>query len=183
MNILYWTWIGGETLLQIFTYTRRSKGTAKDRGSLLILLPALFCSVWWASWYGETHPHNLFGDAPWVRTAALVVMATGLVIRWTAILSLGRAFSTNVAIRTQQTLMTSGLYRWVRHPSYTGMLLSFAAIGLWERNWVSLAITIVLPFAALLYRLHVEEAALTSAFGEQYVDYCRHTRRILPGIY
>jgi protein-S-isoprenylcysteine O-methyltransferase Ste14 len=181
--IIYWIWIVSETLLQIFMRTRRSKGTIQDRGSLFVLLAGLFGSVWLAIGYGESHPRTMFGGAEWLRIVALALMVTGLVIRWTAILSLGRSFSTNVAIRTTQTLHTSGLYRWVRHPSYTGMLITFASIGIWERNWVSLALTTILPMLALQYRLHVEEQALTSAFGEQYTRYCLQTRRIIPGIY
>jgi protein-S-isoprenylcysteine O-methyltransferase Ste14 len=180
---LYWAWILSELLLQIVMRTRAGKGEVKDRGSLLLLLPVLYGSVWGAFWWGETHAHTMFSGASWLRTVALAMMAAGLAIRWTAIVSLGRSFSTNVAIRTGQTMYKSGLYRWVRHPSYSGMLLSFASIGVWERNWISLAFVTVLPMAALLYRMHVEEAALTDAFGESYRAYCSETRRIVPGIY
>jgi protein-S-isoprenylcysteine O-methyltransferase Ste14 len=182
-EVLYWTWIGSETILQIGMRTWRSKGEVKDRGSLLILLPAIFLSIWGAFWWGDTHSHTMFGGAHWLRTVAVVLLAAGLAIRWTAIISLGRSFSTNVAIRSGQSLYRSGLYRWVRHPSYTGMLFCFASIGVWERNWISLALSIVPPVAALLYRIYVEEQALLSAFGDDYARYCRETRRILPGIY
>ena len=82
-----------------------------------------------------------------------------------------------------QTVHKTGLFRWVRHPSYAGMLLIFTAIGLSQRNWVSLAIMLVFPTVALLYRIHVEEMALTEAFGEDYLEYSRVTRRLVPGIY
>jgi protein-S-isoprenylcysteine O-methyltransferase Ste14 len=88
-----------------------------------------------------------------------------------------------VAISATQTVHKTGLFRWMRHPSYSGMLLIFTAIGLSQRNWVSLAIMLVFPTAALLYRIHVEEMALTEAFGEDYLEYSRVTRRLLPGIY
>jgi protein-S-isoprenylcysteine O-methyltransferase len=51
------------------------------------------------------------------------------------------------------------------------------------RNWVGLAITLVPTTAALLYRIHVEEAALRQAFGQEYSDYSRATKRLIPGIY
>ena len=63
------------------------------------------------------------------------------------------------------------------------MMLIFLAIALRRQNWLSIVILVVPPFLALLYRMHVEEAALTSAFGEQYIDYSRTTKRLLPGIY
>ena len=135
------------------------------------MFPVVFASCWWAMWYGEVHPHTMLGGAHWLRTAGLVLLILGLAIRWTAILTLGTTFSTNVAIHAAQTLRTTGPYRWIRHPSYTGMLIIFAAIGLYERNWISLAVVLILPTAALLYRIHVEEMALTEAFGQQYLDY------------
>jgi protein-S-isoprenylcysteine O-methyltransferase Ste14 len=63
------------------------------------------------------------------------------------------------------------------------MLIIFAAIGLYERNWISLAVVLILPTAALLYRIHVEEMALTEAFGQQYLDYSKATKRLFPRIY
>jgi protein-S-isoprenylcysteine O-methyltransferase Ste14 len=121
--------------------------------------------------------------AHWLRIAAIALLVAGLAIRWAAIFTLGRSFSTNVAIHATQTVHKTGLFRWVRHPSYAGMLLIFTAIGLSQHNWVSLAIMLVFPTAALLYRIHVEEMALTEAFGEDYLEYSRVTRRLVPGIY
>lgn len=118
-----------------------------------------------------------------MKIAAIVVLAAGLAIRWTAILSLGKAFSANVAIRDSQTVYRSGLYRLVRHPSYSGLVLIFLAVALHERNWLAAALAMVPTTAALLYRIHVEEAALLEAFGGQYVEYCRTTKRLIPGIY
>jgi protein-S-isoprenylcysteine O-methyltransferase Ste14 len=134
-------------------------------------------------WYGDTHSHTMFGGANWLRMAGLVLLILGLAIRWTAILTLGTTFSTNVAIHAAQTLRTTGPYRWVRHPSYTGMLVIFTAIGLYERDWISLAVVLILPTAALLYRIYVEEMALTEAFGKQYLEYCNTTKRLIPGVY
>ncbi len=180
---LFWAWTASEVLILVVTRTRRKGGQIKDRGSLLILWPAIFCSVWFAESYGETHDHNMFVGAHWPRVVALILLILGLAVRWTAILTLGKSFSANVAIHATQTLNRSGLYRWVRHPSYSGMLLIFAAVGLSTRNWVSLAVMLIFPTAALLYRIHVEEIALTGAFGPEYTQYQRETKRLIPGIY
>jgi protein-S-isoprenylcysteine O-methyltransferase Ste14 len=181
--VLYWMWVASEVLIQLVTRTSRSSGEVKDRGSLQLLLAAIFGSLWAASWYGETHVRTMLVGAHWPKAAALVLLMAGLAIRWTAILTLGRSFSTNVAIHANQTVHKTGLFRWVRHPSYTGMLLIFTAIGVAERNWVSLAIMLIFPTAALMYRIHVEEMALTTAFGAEYVKYSMVTKRLLPGIY
>jgi protein-S-isoprenylcysteine O-methyltransferase Ste14 len=119
-----------------------------------------------------------------VRTAALVLLAVALVIRWTAIAKLGRWFSANVAIRDKQSLQTTGIFSVVRHPSYTGLMLVFFAIALHTRNWLSFAIIFVPCASALLYRINVEESALRSAFGPAYAAYSQQTpKRLVPGIY
>jgi protein-S-isoprenylcysteine O-methyltransferase Ste14 len=185
--ILYWGWVASEVLLQMAARTSRSSGEVKDRGSLLLLLPVIFGSIWLSTWYRDTHRdthgQTMLVGADWLKTAAFALLVAGLAIRWTAIITLGRSFSTNVAIHATQTVRKNGLYRWVRHPSYTGMLLIFAAIGISQRNWVSLAIMLAFPTGALIYRIHVEEMALIEAFGEEYVEYSRATKRLIPGIY
>lgn len=180
---LFWAWTASEVLILVVTRTGRKGGQIRDRGSLLILWPVIFFSVWFAEDYGGTHDHNLLAGAHWVKAVALGLLIAGLVVRWTAIITLGKSFSANVAIHATQTLNRSGLYRWVRHPSYSGMLLIFAAVGLGTRNWVSLAVMLVFPTAALLYRIHVEEIALTGAFGPEYTQYQRETKKLIPGIY
>lgn len=182
-EVLCWFWIASEILLQVVMRTSRKSGTVKDRGSLLLLLPAIYGAIWAATWYGYTHGHTMLGGGAWMTLAALELLIAGLVIRWTAILTLGLSFSTNVAIHATQKLRTVGLFKWVRHPSYTGMIVSFSSIGVMERNWVSLGIMLVVPTLALLYRIHVEELALREAFGEEYVEYSARTKRLVPGIY
>jgi protein-S-isoprenylcysteine O-methyltransferase Ste14 len=88
-----------------------------------------------------------------------------------------------VAIRQDQRVMRSGLYGLMRHPSYTGLLLAIAAVGMHTRNWLALAIVILPTTAALLYRIRIEEAALTQAFGQEYVEYSAETKRLIPGLY
>jgi len=80
-------------------------------------------------------------------------------------------------------VLRTGLYSFVRHPSYLGMEVGFLAIGLHTRNWACLMWVFVLPTLAILYRIHVEEAALREAFGEEYADYSRVTKRLFPGVY
>ena len=107
----------------------------------------------------------------------------GLAIRWMAIFKLGRSFTANVVIQRQQRVEKTGVFRFVRHPSYTGLLIIFAGIGLNTRSWVGLAL-VMLPIAvALLYRIHVEENALSEAFGDEYQSYCRSTKRLIPGVF
>ena len=183
---LYWLWVAVEIYV-VFTARLRRGGspgvTTSDRGSMLVLWFVIGGSVSASFWIAAVYEPAAIHAGPWLRSVSLLLFAAGLLIRIIAIYTLGRSFTANVSIHTTQTLHRSGLFQYVRHPSYTGMMLIFLALGLRMQNWLSLSIMMILPFAALLYRIHVEEAALTGAFGESYRDYSRATKRLIPGIY
>jgi protein-S-isoprenylcysteine O-methyltransferase Ste14 len=182
-QLLFYGWFASEILVGVVTRTKRSGGKVQDRGSLLILWIVIATSITACQWISETHAPNMFAGARALKTAGVIVMLAALAIRWTAIFTLGKSFSSNVAIQDSQQITRTGLYRFVRHPSYLGLLLAFLAIGLRSRNWLSFAVVLVPTIAALLYRIHVEEAALAKAFGEEYVAYSKATKRLIPGVY
>ncbi len=181
-NVLYGVWFLGEIWVLIATRTRRG-GDVRDRGSLLVLWVTIVASLTASISYGESHVPTMFEGARWVRTFAIVVMIAGLAIRWTAIVTLGKSFSANVAIHATQKVYTRGIFSVVRHPSYTGLMMVFVAVGIHTRSWIGLALAVVPTFAAMAYRIRVEEIALRAAFGEEYVAYSRTTKRLVPGIY
>jgi protein-S-isoprenylcysteine O-methyltransferase Ste14 len=183
LKVLFYGWPVSEICLAIFTRTHKSGGKLRDRGSMLILWGTIFASIFAAEWISSRTERTLLPGAAWLGWAILFLMVAGLIVRWTAILSLGNAFSVNVAIRDAQKLNRSGLYRFARHPSYSGMILMFLALGLTQSNWWACLCLLLPVTAALLYRIHVEEVALNEAFGGEYADYSRETKRLIPGIY
>jgi len=182
-QFLYWGWVVSEVGILFVTRTRRSSGDVRDRGSLAVLWLTIVGSLTAGIWIGRAHPPNIFAGASWVQALSVGLLVAGLIVRWAAIFSLGNSFSANVAIHSTQTVYKSGLFRFVRHPSYSGLLLIFVSIGLYTLNWLGFALVIVPCTVALLYRIHVEEAALSAAFGKEYADYCRKTKRLIPAIY
>lgn len=180
-QILFYFWIVSEILIAVLTRTRRSEGSAsiQDRSSMLFLWLAITSSITACQWIAATHAPNL----PHIlKAAAIAVIILGLAIRLTAVFSLGKAFSANVAIRESQQLNQSGLYAVVRHPSYLGLVLIFLAIGLHTCQWLACACAIIPTTAALLYRIRVEEIALHQAFGAEYTAYATRTKRLIPGL-
>jgi protein-S-isoprenylcysteine O-methyltransferase Ste14 len=117
------------------------------------------------------------------RAAGLIVMWLGLAIRVWAIAALGRAFRTTVEVDPGQDVVSTGPYRWVRHPSYSGLLLIVTGSGLAAGNWLALAICAVLPLPAVLRRIQVEEAELTGVLGDRYRAYQAETKRLIPGLW
>jgi protein-S-isoprenylcysteine O-methyltransferase len=154
-----------------------------DRGSLSLIWLVIGASVGAAFTCANVLPQLALGPAGIWRPAGAAVFAAGIVVRWYAILSLGRFFTVNVAIASDHRLVEAGPYRWVRHPSYTGALLAFLGLGLCLDNWASLA-ALMLPVSVVFWwRMRIEEAALLETFGERYRDYMRRTRRLIPFIY
>jgi protein-S-isoprenylcysteine O-methyltransferase Ste14 len=179
----YWAWVASEVVIAVATRTGISSGKIRDRGSQLILWIVIVISVTACEWLRRILPANMFAGAAWLKTASVVVLVAALAIRWTAVFTLGRSFSANVAIRESQKMMRSGLYRMVRHPSYLGLLMVFVATGIHSRNWISFVVAVVPTTAALIYRIQVEEQALQEAFGEEYAQYSQATKRLVPGVY
>jgi protein-S-isoprenylcysteine O-methyltransferase Ste14 len=103
-----------------------------------------------------------------------------MLVREWAILSLGRAFTAMVEVNPGQELVTSGPYRRVRHPAYTGSMLTLAGFGLAAGSWVGALLAIGIAAAGYSYRVRVEERAMLEAFGEEYREYMRRSGRFLP---
>lgn len=154
-----------------------------DRGSLRLLWVVIVVSVTLAFNLAYQFPQAGMNAGPLLRVCGIVLFGAGLAIRWYAIVRLGRFFTVNVAIASDHRLIDTGPYRLVRHPSYTGALMAFLGLGLCLANWASLAVIVVPIFMVFLRRMHVEEAALLQALGDQYRDYMRRTQRLIPSIY
>jgi protein-S-isoprenylcysteine O-methyltransferase Ste14 len=134
---------------------------------------------------GKHSPLRIPGAGPdgWPLIAGLVIIWLGLVIRVWSIVVLGRSFRTTVEVDVAQPVMSRGPYRWVRHPSYTGVLLIAAGYGLALSTWPGLLVCLVLPEVAILRRIGVEEAELARVIGDPYRKYRDHTKRLIPGLW
>jgi protein-S-isoprenylcysteine O-methyltransferase Ste14 len=117
-----------------------------------------------------------------VFTAGLLLMIAGMGLRWYSIHALGTSFTTEVATRSGQLVVQAGPYRWVRHPSYTGSLVTILGVLLCCLNWASLA-AFALALAGYAYRIRIEEEALAESLGDEYRSYMRRTRRLIPRIF
>ena len=126
---------------------------------------------------------SMHGVPTVIAPAGLVVMILGIVIRWAAIRTLGRYFTGKVLIQPGHQLVRKGLYRYVRHPAYTGSLLAHAGLGLSFSNWLTLGLSFVPFVIAVWYRMRVEDAALQKALGVPYLDYSKEVKRLIPKLY
>jgi protein-S-isoprenylcysteine O-methyltransferase Ste14 len=97
--------------------------------------------------------------------------------------TLGRFFTTDVAISKGQRVVEQGPYRWVRHPSYLGGLLAMAGLGMTLTNWLAMTLPACCLAAAYVYRIRVEEQALVRGLGPAYSDYMQRTWRLIPYVF
>jgi protein-S-isoprenylcysteine O-methyltransferase Ste14 len=158
---------------------RRPEASSADRGSLLILriwatvafvLAALALRISSASVPDGTVSFGL----------GLAMMWCGICLRFWSFRTLGRYFTFTVMTSADQPVVTSGPYRFVRHPSYLGIALVLTGIGATYGNWLSLAALALVPLIGLIHRIHVEEAALSATLGSAYTSYASGRKRLIP---
>ena len=164
----------------------RSDPTARkeDRGSLVVMTivtggGVIAACLLAATWTAAAIPSL----RPLVTIVGIVVFLLGAALRWWSIYTLGRYFTADVAVRSTQSVVQSGPYRFVRHPSYTAILIMLLGVGLALANWAAIIIMVAGGIIGLGYRVMVEERALVEALGQPYADYMRHTKRFIPFIF
>jgi len=158
----------------------------RDRGSLVLLWVAILIGLFAGNLLFPVHGPWIPPSPTLITAVGLAILLAGLALRLTAILTLRRFFTTRVTIRRDQPIVQHGVYRRIRHPSYTGLMMAFLGLGLALAaygSWLSFFALLLPILAALLYRISVEERALREAFGPAYVEYARRTRRLVPCVW
>jgi protein-S-isoprenylcysteine O-methyltransferase Ste14 len=128
-------------------------------------------------------PGAVIGGGVWLFALGVVIGWLGLLLRWWSFVSLGKYFTVVVKTSEDQPVVERGPYRVLRHPSYTGLLLAFVGGSLMLGNWVSTVGAVGLVMIALIYRLRIEERALTAALGDRYREFAAGRARLIPYVW
>lgn len=160
-----------------------SGGRRESAGSRWIFAPLFLLALAFGYLPPCTDRHDFWTlDGDLVRYVGLAVFLIGSIIRLVSMFVLGKRFSLLVAIQPNHQLKKDGVYRLIRHPSYTGALLSLVGSVLVYRSGIGLLLVLtVLP--VVLWRIKDEEQFLESEFGAEYSEYRRKTWRLLPFLY
>jgi protein-S-isoprenylcysteine O-methyltransferase len=180
LAVLFWLlggiWIVSEAFLGRWGMLE----DAVESDTLSAPLLVFACAIGVVLGFGSSAFGWLAIGVEWLRWLGIALMAGGLALRIYSTLWLGPMFTRFVQIIPGHRLVTDGPYRLMRHPSYTGALVALTGLGLSLDSWLSLVVLVLLPGAAFLYRIRVEDRALLEAFGEEYLRYRKTVKSLVP---
>ncbi|RKP46507.1 methyltransferase family protein [Trinickia fusca] len=171
------------TVVSLFADGNLSPGEREDRANRWVL-PA-FALIGLLAGYlpALTDRHDVLTlDGEHIRWVGVVLFIAGGALRIWPVFVLGYRFSGLVAIQPGHTLVTSGVYRFVRNPSYLGLLVNSLGWALAFRSVVGVLLTAI-TLLPLIARMRSEEALLRAQFGDEYDAYYARTWRLIPGVY
>jgi protein-S-isoprenylcysteine O-methyltransferase Ste14 len=177
--------IGVWTLFEFVMRLRqrsRSRGKPARDPSAVILAGCLAASVVAAILLGRHGTLLWPGGRLWPPVAGITLVAVGISLRAWSISTLGRFFQYRIEVQPDHHVVTGGPYRYVRHPSYTGVALVVLGIALAAGAVLSLVVTFVLSSVGLVVRIRAEERQLTDALGVQYQRFAAKRKRLIPGL-
>jgi protein-S-isoprenylcysteine O-methyltransferase len=176
----YFVWFASEIIGALLIPRLRGRGATRvrrDRGSEALILLTVWISLGIALSFG----YGGVGPLPdWVFYLGIFLMLLGIGVRQWAIAVLGRFFSLNVRVVEDHQVVDKGPYRWVRHPSYTGVLITFIGLSLAVQSLGALLVLLGVFIVSFGYRIRVEEKTLRSELGDDYASYMKRTKRIIP---
>jgi protein-S-isoprenylcysteine O-methyltransferase Ste14 len=171
------------TGVALFSGGNLSPGEREDRANRWVIVAFALIGLLSAYLPAYTDRKGLWTlDGDTIRWLGVVVFAAGGALRIWPVFVLGHRFSGLVAIQPGHTLVTSGVYGVIRHPSYLGLLVNSLGWALAFRAGVGVLLTaLIIP--PLLARMRAEETLLRTQFGGEYDAYCTRTSRLIPGLY
>ncbi len=161
----------------------RPEARRGDRGSRRVIGIATVVGVLVALWAARDVPMLAIGDRTAAAWCGLILLCAARALRQWSFWTLGRYFTFTVQTSSDQAVIATGPYRFVRHPAYSALLLAAAAGGLYLGNWLSLVALEAAITLGLVYRISVEERALSGDIGAAYRDYAATHKRLVPFVW
>ncbi len=164
----------------------RNKRKSSDFGSMFVAIIGLFGSLQLSLFLSN----NSMSLSPikqylpgFFYFFGAVFMIGGIVLRCASVLTLRRAFTVIVQTTDDQRLIKHGVYKFLRNPSYTGLLLFTIGVALSLRNIIAVILSLILCTICFGIRILVEEKALKERFGQEFDEYRISTWRLIPFIW
>jgi protein-S-isoprenylcysteine O-methyltransferase Ste14 len=113
----------------------------------------------------------------------MALFVIGFMIRIHSLLTLKQYFTYSIAKVENHKIIETGLYKFIRHPGYLGQLIIFIGISTSISNWLSILLMMIPITIGYVYRIKVEERFMIEQMGENYLNYQKRTKRLIPMIY
>ncbi|PKH08508.1 MULTISPECIES: methyltransferase family protein [Planomicrobium] len=163
----------------------RNRGTGEEspveRRSFLLILAALSATILAAALVGEMRRFEM--TATWFKMIGILFFGTGVFLRYWGIIHLKAQFTRHVTVQEGDGIVSTGPYRKLRHPLYTGLLLIAVGMALFFQSILTAIIGGALVGWALVRRMDGEEELLVKEFGEEYREWMKRRARLIPFIY
>lgn len=185
-NILLLCLLLSELFIFIYTFQKGGKKSKEDKGSKWLLYANFILCIWISFYFvSQSVPAAIrnMSFPYFISYIGLAFIPTGIAIRIKAVLTLKKAFTLTVQTSKNQHLVTTGLYHKLRHPAYTGSIISLLGVALSFRN--ILAVIFVFTLCLLFYgiRIRIEENALNERFHAEFQEYKKHSFKLFPYVW
>ncbi|WP_377888038.1 methyltransferase family protein [Alkalihalobacillus sp. R86527] len=117
------------------------------------------------------------------RSIGILIYGGGILLRYWGIKELGQFFSRDVIVEEELELVSSGPYRKLRHPLYTGLLLIMIGFPIYMGVWMGVIVSALFIIPVLLYRIRIEEEMMSKSIGVKYEEWGKSRNRLIPYIY
>ncbi len=173
-----------ELAILIFTtwnnHKNLEKKTMSDRGSMLFIMIGFWLAIIINPICVNMSTFILPVYFFWIGVALTIF---GIFTRIYSVWTLRKFFTLNVQVATKQNIVKTGPYKYIRHPAYTGSIITLLGIAVSFRSPLGIIATVMITVVVYGYRIKVEEKALETSFGSSYEDYERQTWRLIPHIW
>jgi len=176
------------TLLTVLFVPEEGRGSGEGEKALkrqkiaILLMQITSVSVVLIGPYSDRHSIWVIGESGFIRGLGLGMTLTGNLLMNAAVVTLGRQFSIDVTIQKNHRLITRGIYRYIRHPRYLGILLFMSGISLVFRSWTAVLLSLITAMV-LNWRIHDEEKLMHREFSKDWENYRNHSWRLIPFLY
>jgi protein-S-isoprenylcysteine O-methyltransferase Ste14 len=174
-------WATPDVLDSIRKHPKGNNVIVRDGGSHNFFRIGLSAAIIAAALLAHFHPQGTLPyHRPYLFVLGIALAFAGLALRRWAIHTLGRFFTVDVATFADQRVIDAPPYRRIRHPAYSGSILSLMGTTLMLGQWLGLLLVALAIVVTFSYRVRLEERALLEALGQPYADYMRRTKRFIP---
>ena len=158
----------------------------KDCGTLLLVIFACWSSFSISTFFRRDYITEMIGEILIPHCffyLGLFLLVLGTTLRSWAVWTLKHSFTLSVKTNSSQSLVTMGVYRYIRNPAYVGTILCLLGTAFCFRSAIAPVLVLLICFVCYGIRIYIEEKALRLRFGSDFDNYCAHTWRLIPFIW